>query len=417
MVTVNARTICIFEDAAYTRLLPPAYTRPVYDLVCGLSTLREKILRQYRGCECILHCRSYLAATLRIENPGIRINETPGGDCLFINGRILVAADFAGHIPMEGKETLYVSGKTLIAARVGRERAQRLDLASPLDLETFAIGERIECDADMIRYPWDCIERNGEYIRQDFEQKIGTGSLGEGIHESVTVLEEHRVFVERGARIKPNVVLDAEGGPIYVGQRATISSNATIEGPAVIGPETQVNAGARISGGTTIGPICKIGGEVSQSIIHGYSNKQHDGYLGHSYIGSWVNLGAGTTNSDLKNNYQPVRVCVNGEFVNTESLFVGLIMGDHSKAGIQTMFTTGTVVGVSCNVFGADFPPKYIPSYSWGGSGGVTEYELEKAIETARTVMARRNRELTPEGEDLLRYIFGITAAERGSVA
>ena len=413
MTPLTARTVCIFEDEAYTRLLPLAYARPVYDLVCGLSSLREKILRQYPKCECVLHCRDYLTEAVKVERPNVPVNEIPEGDCLWINGRVLADARFAARVPLDGQEALYVSRDDLVAARVGAGCTERIDMSNSVGPESFPIGERIEVTATMVRYPWDCIESNTEHIVQDFEESIGAGTIEGKIYEGVRVLEKGRVFVGKGARIKPNVVLDAEGGPIYVGEGATVSPNSSIEGPAVVGPETHIKAGTRISAGTTVGPACKIGGEVSRSIILSYSNKQHDGYLGHSYIGSWVNVGAGTTTSDLKNNYRPVGVYVNGELVDTESLFVGLIMGDHSKTGINTMFNTGTVVGVSCNVYGADFPPKYIPSYSWGGSGGLVEYDIEKAIQTARVVMSRRNKELTPEAEGILRHVFQTTAEKR----
>ncbi|MFQ5631881.1 MAG: glucose-1-phosphate thymidylyltransferase, partial [bacterium] len=168
----------------------------------------------------------------------------------------------------------------------------------------------------------------------------------------------------------------------------------------------KIKIGAKIYGGTTIGAVCKVGGEVEGSILHGYANKQHEGFLGHAYLGEWTNLGADTNNSDLKNNYKSVRVNVNGEIVDSGSTFVGLFMGDHSKSGINTMFNTGTVVGVSCNVFGSGYPKKYIPSFTWGGVDADEKYDLEKALETARAVMSRRNKQMTPAQEALLRRIY-----------
>jgi len=189
----------------------------------------------------------------------------------------------------------------------------------------------------------------------------------------------------------------------------TVFPNATIEGPAFVGDDSRIKIGAKIYQGTTIGEVCKVGGEVEASIIHSHSNKQHDGFLGHSYLGQWVNLGADTNNSDLKNNYGTVKVYVEGEMVDTGSLFVGLMMGDHSKSGINTMFNTGTVVGVMCNVYGAGFPPKFIPSYTWGGAQELIEYELDKALDTARRVMARRDVQLTQAQEEMLRAVFELT--------
>jgi UDP-N-acetylglucosamine diphosphorylase/glucosamine-1-phosphate N-acetyltransferase len=215
--------------------------------------------------------------------------------------------------------------------------------------------------------------------------------------------------------VKPGVVLDAEGGPIYIGKKAKVFPNAVIEGPAFIGDGSMIKIGAKIYENTSIGEVCKVGGEVEGSIIHSYSNKQHDGFLGHAYLGMWVNLGADTNNSDLKNNYGSVRVMINGEEVNSGSMFVGLTMGDHSKAGINTMFNTGTVVGVSSNVFGAGFPPKYIPSFAWGGAEGIETYDIARALEVAQRVMGRRKMQLSGAEEKVLREVFALTARERSS--
>ena len=229
-------------------------------------------------------------------------------------------------------------------------------------------------------------------------------------------MNRDEIFVGQGAKVKPGAVLDAEGGPIIIEPGATIFPNATIEGPAFIGEKSLIKIGAKIYEGTSIGEVCKVGGEVEETIIHSYSNKQHDGFLGHSYLGMWVNLGADTNNSDLKNNYGNVKVYVDGGIVDSGSMFVGLTMGDHSKSGINTMFNTGTMVGVSCNVYGGGFPPKFIPSFTWGGAEGLLEYRLDKALETARAVMGRRKIELTASDEELMREIFRETAQERANL-
>lgn len=195
-----------------------------------------------------------------------------------------------------------------------------------------------------------------------------------------------------------------------IGNNVTVMPNAVIEGPCYIGDHSVIKAGAKIYESTSIGPVCKVGGEVEASIIHGYSNKQHDGFLGHSYIGEWCNLGADTNTSDLKNNYSSVKMNVNGKEVDTGSLFVGLMMGDHSKSGINTMFNTGTTVGVSSNIFGAGFPPKTIPSFAWVDGQDVQGYRLDKAIEVAKIVMARRKVTMTDSYMALMKYIFEITA-------
>jgi UDP-N-acetylglucosamine diphosphorylase/glucosamine-1-phosphate N-acetyltransferase len=209
------------------------------------------------------------------------------------------------------------------------------------------------------------------------------------------------------------VVIDASEGPVAIADGVTVMANASLAGPLSIGAGSILKMGAKIYGETTIGPVCKVGGEVGESIIHGYSNKQHDGFVGHSYLGQWVNIGAGTDTSDMKNNYSAVRLSVGGESVDSGHPFVGLFMGDHSKCGIGTTFNTGTIAGVCCNIFGAGFPPKFIPSFSWGGNAGFSEHDSEKAIETARIAMARRDRELDSAGESILREVFELTREER----
>ena len=211
------------------------------------------------------------------------------------------------------------------------------------------------------------------------------------------------------------MVLDATNGPILIDRDAVVMPHTAIEGPTYIGPGSKIKMGTKIYEGTSIGPVCKIGGEVDNSIVLGYSNKQHDGFLGHAYIGEWINLGAGTSNSDLKNNYSSVKVYLHGEEIDTGHIFIGLMMGDHSKTAINTTLNTGTVVGVSANLFGEGFPPKYVPSFAWGGAKGLTEYKLDKAIATARKVMARRDKELTTSYERMLRHIFDLTRTERVS--
>ncbi|MDP2038950.1 MAG: glucose-1-phosphate thymidylyltransferase, partial [Ignavibacteria bacterium] len=217
----------------------------------------------------------------------------------------------------------------------------------------------------------------------------------------------------KDAKIDPFVHLDASQGPIYISKNAHVMSHSLIQGPAFIGEDSVVKAHAAIYHDTSVGEVCKVGGEIEASIIHSYSNKQHEGFLGHAYLGSWVNLGASTNNSDLKNNYSSVSVLIKGKNVDTHSQFVGLIMGDHSKTAINTMFNTGTIAGVSCNIFGAGFPARYIPSFSWGGTDFLRNYDIEKCIEVARIVYSRRKLQLTQAEEELLRAVYEATKHEK----
>ena len=374
--------ICIFEGEYYKQLFPLVFFRPVYDLRCGILKLKEKIVRLFPDTEISLHSRDYLADFVKKENPGVLVNKIHDKSCLFINGRVLADENFLDKISGDTSDTLYVKGTSILAAKVSGLNLKNFENAlntifKPSDFGGFV---RKEIDVNIINYPWILLNTTETKIRKDFikltkekKEKV-TGK----VYDGVFIINKNNVFIDEGAIIKPGVVLDAEEGPIYIGKKAKIFPQATIEGPAFVGENSAIKIGAKIYENTSIGEVCKVGGEVEGSIIHSHSNKQHDGFLGHSYLGQWVNLGADTNNSDLKNNYSSVKVYINDEPIDSGSMFVGLTMGDHSKSSINSMFNTGTVVGVSCNVFGTGFPPKYIPSFIWGGGENTTTYKLEK---------------------------------------
>ncbi|MER3523453.1 MAG: transferase [Ignavibacteria bacterium] len=411
-----AETICLFEDPQYVNLLPLAYTRPVYDVRCGMTTLREKIQRSYPRAQLVLLCRPYLAEVVRQQNPGVAVNELHEAVSLFLNGRILADDQLARTIPLRGDDTMYLAGDKFVAVRIGNgKKGSVRDIDDVIHAEHFVELPRRAVDVTLIDYPWDLVKRNGEELRNDARRRRRSGrtAIRGKLYPGVHLINKKDIFIGEGTMVKPGAVLDAEAGPIVIGRNVMIMPNAVIEGPAFIGNGSLIKVGAKIYGNTTIGERCKVGGEVEASIIHGFSNKQHDGFLGHSYVGMWCNLGADTNTSDLKNNYGTVRVFVNGKEIDSGSQFVGLTMGDHSKSGINTMFNTGTVVGVSSNVFGAGFPPKFIPSYAWGGAEGLATYDLEKSLEVARRVMARRNVTMTEADERLLRKVFELTRHER----
>lgn len=412
-------TICIIEGIYYSRLLPLVYFRPVYDLRCGILTLREKIHMSYPDVPITLHCRSYLADLLRQQNPSLKVNELDGNikSCLFINGRIIADKEFSNKIPPTGSDALYVDGETIIAARVS---GSNLDVLRRAINDVFTISDfsgllKKEVQVKYVNYPWDLVSNNGFEIKSDFDRLVDKKSpmIKGKIYSGVEMVEKENIFIDEGAKVKPGVVLDAEEGPIYIGKGAKIFPNAVIEGPCYVGNNSAIKVGAKIYENTSIGPVCKIGGEVEESVIHSYSNKQHDGFLGHAYLGSWVNLGADTNNSDLKNNYGSVKVIINDEQIDSGSMFVGLTMGDHSKSSINTMFNTGTVVGVSSNVFGSGFPSKYVPSFSWGGSEAITTYDLERSMDVAKRVMERRKVNFTDVDERVFRKVFDLTKEER----
>lgn len=415
-----SKQICLFEDIYYPNLLPLVYFRPTFNLRCGILSLKEKVQLMFPKAEVSLHCRSYMADYMRLRNPGHAVNQITAKDCLFINGRAIVDERFLKAVESDGNsDIVYVKDDKVVAARVSGQKMRTLKghLNGIFSISDFDGLHVQQVDVTMVEYPWELIKHNGAQLRSDFSllRKVhGAKKMKNKKYPGVHILNEKNVVISEGAVIKPGVVIDAEQGPVYIGKNVQIMSFSTIIGPVYIGDHTIVKVGAKIYQDCSIGPVCKVGGELESTIIHSYSNKQHDGFLGHSYLGAWVNCGAGTVTSDLKNNYSTVKVYVNGEPVDSGMQFVGVTIGDHSKTAINSTFNTGTVIGVSANVFGTGFPPKYVPSFSWGAAGETfTTYNIEKAINVAGKVMIRRNIELSDPEEKLFRKIFDLTSDER----
>lgn len=405
-------TICIFEDSGYKNFLPLTYLRPVYELRGGIFTLREKIERYFVGYPIIYQVRSEMENLYRSVNPKFRINDFTSEEIIFINGRIIIDTKIASIIKKMPCNSSLKTGDVLIALRVVKKYIQPVIEDSKIGIESLAENlPSSQIETTLLKYPWDIVNSNGVEIRNDFQHlRKRTNSKS---FKNVVQKNKKSIHISSGVDIDPFVHLDASEGPILLGKNVKIFSHSYIQGPAFIGDNSIVKAHTAIYHDSSIGPTCKVGGEIESSIIHSCSNKQHAGFLGHSYLGSWVNLGAGTNNSDLKNNYTNIAVLLNGKTTNTDSQFVGLIMGDHSKTAIDTSFNTGTIVGVSCNIFGGGFPPRYIPSFSWGGSDFLRTYDIEKSLEVAKIVMNRRENELSKDEELLLRKIFEDTRQER----
>ncbi len=410
--------ICIFEDEGYKKLLPLTYMRPSWGLRCGMTVLLEKILRSFPKVPFSLHCRDYLVDTVKRGALAGAINKLPAtSSCLFINGRVIAKENLSKRFRFKGEDEVFLSGDQIVAARLSGKRLDFIKKAldhplSATDFEPLKLDVIFrQTNVPLITYPWDLISQNKAQIARDFEELIKGGIKGE-VHPGATIYEKEAVFIDAKSEIMAGAVLDAREGTIYIGKGVKVYSHTRIEGPCYIGDKSTI-LGGKIRSGCSIGPVCKIGGEVEETIIQGYTNKQHDGFIGHSYICEWVNLGAGTTNSDLKNNYGNVKVWIENTDVDSGETFVGSFIGDHSKTGIGTLLNTGNVIGVACNVFGGGVAPKYIPSFSWGGDAGLGEHRLEEAIKTARTVMARRGIDLAAADEILLRKVFEQTKNER----
>ncbi len=423
-----ARSLIVFEDEGFSRLYPLTLTRPAWDLTCGILRLKEKLLwglqttaierpewRDFAGdrIEIRFHLRGYLAVGYRGAVRSYEDVARGSGLVSLVNGRLIFDRRITDQIDpsWHGK---YVHAGSLVWANLPVERAKDLGEHAGLPIGKDLLGglPAQELDANLIRFPWDLVKLNGPEIERDFNL-LGGAVIESAPPAGVHLIGEKRMRIGRSVRLSPGVVIDATAGPVSMDSDVTVMANASLQGPLHIGRGSVVRMGAKIYGGTTIGPMCRVGGEVAESMLQGYANKQHDGFVGHSCLGEWVNLGAGTDTSDMKNNYSTVRVGPPGQELDTRETFIGLFMGDHSKCGIGTVFNTGSIVGVCCNVFGAGYPPKFIPSFSWGGSGGFAEYDPEKAIRTAATVMARRDKTLDPHGEAVLKTIHGITAGER----
>jgi UDP-N-acetylglucosamine diphosphorylase/glucosamine-1-phosphate N-acetyltransferase len=394
--------LVVFEDVWYRNLLPLVYWRACFELRCGYELLLDKIERTWPEVELHLYVRSDLADVVS-ERHDAPVNKTPDGPAVFVNGRLLRGLDVDQIKP----NSYGVSGGSVVYVNADAETAGRLSAGVFLDGTQLSAAvaklERVECKLGkhgLMEYPWDLVHANEDELVNDWKRSEGDVIDGE-VCQGAYILNSSSVHVGKGTVIKPCAVLDAEDGPIYIGENVTISPNSTVQGPCYIGDGCLVQPTAMVREGTTLGPVCKVGGELECTIIHGYSNKQHTGFLGHAYVCEWVNLGAGCTNSDLKNTYGSVRVPVNGKEVDSGETFVGMMIGDHSKTGINTSFATGSVMGTCCNVFYSSYPEKFIPSFSWYTDKGLAKYDARRGIEVARKVMGRRKKDMTPALEKL----------------
>lgn len=378
----------LFDGTVRNALLPFTFTRPVADIRVGILTIREK-WEKYLGYTTTTLTEEYLME----KYPMVEMEENVMINASFLPNAVLAEMVMA----LEANQAIF-KGDDVIAFYTK-------DTQEEVDFDAYEIIEYTE-DCLRIENPWDIFQKNDAAIREDFEL-LTEGRMSQPIPSSVNVIAAENIFIEEGAKLE-FVTLNASTGPIYIGKNSEIMENSVIRGPFALCEEAQVKLAAKVYGATTVGPHSRIGGEVSNSVLFGYSNKGHDGFLGNSVLGEWCNLGADTNNSNLKNNYEEVKLWSYEKeaFVKTGLQFCGLMMGDHSKCGINTMFNTGTVVGVSTNIFGSGFPRNFVPSFSWGGAGGFTTYITKKAFETARIVMARRHVEFTPQDAAILEHVF-----------
>lgn len=385
----------LFDGNVRNQLLPFTFTRPVADIRVGILTIREK-WEHYLGFTTTTVTEDYLSD----KYPFLELDKN-----IFINASFLPSQNLVNIIKnLEESQAVFFDDEPLaFFTSDGQE----------VDFDTYDVIQYEHKDVLRIENTWDIFSKNGEAIKRDFEM-LTEGRQSQPIPDGVWAKNPENIFIEEGAKVE-FCTLNASNGPIYIGKEAEIMEGSLVRGPFALCEHATLKMGAKIYSDTTIGPHSKVGGEVNNSVIFGFSNKGHDGFLGNAVLGEWCNLGADTNNSNLKNNYAEVRLW-NYEtegFAKTGLQFCGLMMGDHSKCGINTMFNTGTVVGVSANIFGSGFPRNFVPSFSWGGSSGFTTYKTRKAFEVAKVVMSRRNVEFTETDEKILEHVFEETAKWR----
>lgn len=391
--------VILFDDKRWQQLLPLTFTRPIADLRIGIDTIRQKWEAMLPGDYAWL-CEPYLSSKFQI---------TYGSDNLYIYGGCIPDKNIIAAINNLKSNQALVKNDELIAVRSNEKYFSGMSLS-----EHVAALEKIEYKANVISISrtWHLFQYNDVVLRADFE-RLTAGKKSQDITGNNTIIG-NQIFVEPGARVEA-AIINTTTGPVYIGNDAEIMEGAMIRGPFALGKHSTIKMGAKIYGATTIGPHCKVGGEVNNSVFQSYSNKAHDGFIGNSVIGSWCNMGADTNNSNLKNNYAEVKLWdyQTQKFIPTGLQFCGLIMGDHSKCGINTMFNTGTVVGVNANIFGDGFPRNFIPSFSWGGAAGFVTYKLTDAMSVAIEVMQRRSIQLSDADKKILTTVYELSEKYR----
>ncbi len=399
--------LIVFENDSWTDLTPLSYIRPVFELRCGMYSLLERIIDSAGTKDVVLFVRDYLAELVK-KNYQYPVNDFSqiNDDVLIVDGRFLVETNFT-----TDREAVYLCDNEVAYAFIKKENVEKIKGKTLAEIIIFVRSlPSIQINAKMMRFPWNLVHYNAEMIKKDFE-KIGKKGIEGKFSSQAIVYGPDDIFIAQEAEIHPCVVLDTNSGPIYINEGAKIYPFSRIEGPCYIGKETHIMPGASIREGNTIGPVCRIGGEVEESIFQSYSNKYHDGFIGHAYVGEFVNLGALTTNSDLKNDYSTVSVYVNGKPVDTGDLKVGSFIGDHTKTSIGTLFNTGTSAGVMCNITAGGILPKFFPSFTWYVNNKFMKgFGLEMMLNTAKAAMERRKRVLSKEEEDVIRKVYEMTS-------
>ena len=417
--------VLIFEDDSYDSLYPLSTLRSVFEIKCGIFTLKEKIENILgRKYEISLHCRTQLTEYLSEVFPDYNVNRLFNDDYLLLNGRVVFSDGSLKRIinKLTGN-SLIVEDKTVIAAKISKEKINSLksriedtvndNTLSSKDFSELEIVNRKEIFGGnpdsfyVLMFPWDVIKIFNETLSEDLQYLIRQKRTAVKKFKGVSFINEKKIQISKGVNVYPNVVLDAENGGIHIEEGTIIEPFTYIKGPVYIGKDCVVKSGSKLYGPCSIGKHSKVSGEISHSLFHSYVNKQHAGFFGHSYVGEFVNIGAETTTSNLKNNYSKIKVQFRGNLVNTGMQFLGSIVGDHTKLGINTLINTGIIIGVFSNIAGGGFQHKEVKPFSLNIFGrSAANYDIEQAIDTARIVMSRRKLKMSQNLEKLIRSVY-----------
>jgi len=416
-------TICFYEDSKYSQFYPLTYLRPVYLLRPGIVPLFQRYEKHFKDAAVCFASRNQISSLVSQQGKDIAVNiiKKGTGDVLFLNGRIRDYGDLPKSVEGCRLNTIFKNSEKTIGVLFKPDSLNSVsELTTPEIFKEIlpkfkSVTAEYDTSARLYNYLWEMVDDIAISLNNDFKQlESSFGSpLNPKIHEGSHFINENAVYLGNDIEVFPTAVIDASDGPVYIGANSKVMPQAIINGPCFIGANSIVLQG-KISG-SSIGPTSRVGGEIEASIFQSYVNKYHAGFIGHSYVGSWVNFGAMTTNSDLKNNYSHVRVNVKGVSTDTGMIKVGSFIGDHCKFGIGTLLTTGINIGVGCNLIGGTLIiDKEVAPFSWGASSKYEKYEIDKAIEASKTVCERRNYHLSPTEEEVLRAIFNDKMSDEG---
>ena len=417
--------LIIFEDSQFGNFFPLTLNRPPFLLRCGILTLWEKIARRFEGYEVHFSCRKEIAGFVKTQTgrPVNQLGYQPGDRLVFVNGRLRLGEKLTKELQTGTANRVFlhdnVTAAIVVVDTLSNMPADDIEFTGEAAADALGSpAELVDGQFEFFSYLWDLIHLNGNEIGADFLTWYNTEKAKKlikaaTVDDSARILSDENFYIAPDAEVSANCVIDNRRGPVIIDSKAIVGPLTYIEGPCYIGKDTQIFRG-NIREGCSFGPTCRVGGEVEESIFQGYTNKYHDGFMGHAYLGSWVNLGAMTTNSDLKNNYKEISVSIGGKTIDTGHNKIGCMAGDHTKTGIGTLINTGVNIGFSCNIFGGSLvTSREVPSFSWGDETGYDLYRVDKAIEVAKIVMSRRGVPFTEGDDHIFRAIFDLTTASR----